>query len=164
MKLQPIRQQSLAHRPCDKLSARFYGPYEVEAKIGAVSYRLSLPSDSRIHPIFHVLKLKHGATFNPTSLPPQLSPTLELVVGPAEVLGIRKDPAQPISTAQVLIKWHGLPVSDATWEHFGNIATLFPDFHLEDKVCLVEEGIVMDRDRPKPIIKHTYARRRKSQE
>ena len=136
----------MAHRPCDKLSARFYGPYEVEAKIGAIAYRLRLPLDSKIHPVFHVsqLKLAHGATFNPTSIPTKLSSTLELVVEPAEVLGIRKDLAQPMSVAQVLIKWHGHLVSNATWEHFGNIATLFSDFHLEDKVSLVGAGTWID--------------------
>lgn len=34
LKIRPYRQQTLARKINDKLSARFYGPYEVEAKIG----------------------------------------------------------------------------------------------------------------------------------
>jgi ribosomal protein L21E len=163
LKLQPYRQQSLARRPCDKLSSRFYGPYVVIAKVGKVAYRLELPVGTKIHPVFHVSQLKraNGASFNPTDLPSQLSSTLELMVEPVAVLGVRKAPTQPWATAQVLIQWQGLPVSEATWELYGNILSLFPDFHLEDKVALVGGGIVMDPDTPKPTIKFTYSRRSK---
>jgi hypothetical protein len=166
LKLQPYRQNSLARRPCDKLSPRFYGPFLIEAKVGAVAYRLALPEGSKIHPVFHVSQLKRasGAAFNPTDLPSSLSSTLELQAHPIAVLGVRKDPTQPWSTAQVLIQWHGIPVSEATWELYANILTLFPEFHLEDKVSLVGAGIVMDPDQPRPVITHTYARRKKIQQ
>lgn len=91
VKLQPYRQQSLARRPCDKLAARFYGPFEVVQKIGTVACKLLLPPESRIHPVFHISQLKaaQGATFNPTPIPPQLTQNLELVVEPEAVLQVR---------------------------------------------------------------------------
>ena len=42
VKIRPYRQQSLARRMNEKLSARFYGPFEVVARIGEVAYRLKL--------------------------------------------------------------------------------------------------------------------------
>ncbi|XP_074342200.1 uncharacterized protein LOC141679658 [Apium graveolens] len=40
LKLQPYRQHSLARRPCEKLSARFYGPFSILERVGNVAYRL----------------------------------------------------------------------------------------------------------------------------
>lgn len=42
LKLQPYCFCFLASRPNEKLSPRFYGPYEIEEKIGKVAYRPKL--------------------------------------------------------------------------------------------------------------------------
>jgi len=45
-------------RPSKKLSHRFLGPFPVVHAVGSHAYRLRLPpSMSRIHPVFHVVKL-----------------------------------------------------------------------------------------------------------
>ena len=41
-----------------KLADKFVGPFEVLEKVGALSFRLKLPSPWRVHDVFHVLQLK----------------------------------------------------------------------------------------------------------
>jgi hypothetical protein len=58
LKLQPYRQKTLGHRHSKKLASKYYGPYEVLARIGTVAYKLKLPTSASLHPMFHVSLLK----------------------------------------------------------------------------------------------------------
>lgn len=58
LRLQPYRQQSLARLRYAKLSPSFFGPYKILRSVGPMAYELELPSDSKIHPIFHVSLLR----------------------------------------------------------------------------------------------------------
>lgn len=58
LKLQPYRQTSLAPRRSLKFSAKYYGPFQIIAKVGSAAYSLQLPPISAIHRIFHVCLLK----------------------------------------------------------------------------------------------------------
>ena len=53
-RLQPYRQRSLKPNALGKLSPKFYGPFQVQHRVGEVAYKLDLPADSLIHPVFHV--------------------------------------------------------------------------------------------------------------
>ncbi|KAI5322790.1 hypothetical protein L3X38_031862 [Prunus dulcis] len=73
LRLQSYRQHSVIFRQNHKLSPRFYDPYKIAARVGQVAYRLELPTNNKIHPVFHVslLKLKLGTTSTAST---QLSP------------------------------------------------------------------------------------------
>jgi hypothetical protein len=54
LKLQPYVQSSMLPRAHDKLSFKYFGPYQITSRVGSVAYRLALPNVSKIHPVVHV--------------------------------------------------------------------------------------------------------------
>lgn len=62
VKLQPYVQSTLAARANQKLSFKFYGPFQILSRIGSVAYKLQLPPSTAIHPVFHVSQLKAAVT------------------------------------------------------------------------------------------------------
>ena len=58
LKLQPYLQSSVAPRANHKLAFKFYGPFQIIARVGEVAYELALPVSSKVHPVFHVPLLK----------------------------------------------------------------------------------------------------------
>jgi len=137
LKLQPYRQQSTAVRVSHKLAAKYYGPYQVLAKVGTVAYMLNLPPSSMIHPVFHVSQLKKhvGNQIVQQTLPaPQPTPYLH----PRAILDRRLARQNHKATTQVLVHWEGLPPANATWEFTDELSMRFPSFNLEDKVGFKE--------------------------
>lgn len=132
LRLQPYRQSSLSLRKNVKLAPRFYGPFQVLKRVGVVAYKLALPKESRIHPVFHVslLKKKIGEKIQvQAELPSQLSPHETFFPKPQAVLDRRVYRRRE----QVLIHWQGLSPAEATWEDLKSMKQQFPDYCLGDK-------------------------------
>lgn len=132
LKLQPYRQTSIQFRASVKLAPRFFGPYKVLERVGAVAYRLELPLGTRIHNIFHVSQLrKHHRSLPASSFP--LPPTTDdavFIPQPESILDrrmVHKDRYRP--RLEVLVKWHGMAVADATWESVWRFSKAYPDFY-----------------------------------
>ncbi|GAU48626.1 hypothetical protein TSUD_405850 [Trifolium subterraneum] len=115
LKIQPYKLRKLANRINQKLSPRYYGPYEVEQKIGEVAYKLKLPEESRVHPVFHASLLKKAVTPNvePQPLPVCLNEKWRLEPEPEEALDTRRD---DLGAVEVLVKWKDLPEFENSWE------------------------------------------------
>jgi hypothetical protein len=52
LKPQPFAQSSVAHRPCAKLSFKYFGPFKNIEKYGHAAYKLLLPESAAIHLVF----------------------------------------------------------------------------------------------------------------
>lgn len=137
LKLQPYRQHSVERRKFQKLSMKFYGPFLVEKKINEVAYRLALPPECKIFPVFHIDLLKDFKGDNPSgsgvTIPP-LTTESHPVVLPRQILAYRVIKRKDKQVGQVLIKWLGLGPEDKTWEDVETISRLVPSANLEDKV------------------------------
>ncbi|XP_026396575.1 uncharacterized protein LOC113291234 [Papaver somniferum] len=135
LKLQPYRQSSVSLRSNMKLSAKYFGQFEVLQRIGKVAYKLKLPVDSRIHPVFHVsqLKKKIGQHVSTTTSLPLVDPAGSFIITPIAVLDSRYILRGDTTIHQLLIHWAGALVEDATWEDAYHIHSQFPEFILEDK-------------------------------
>lgn len=123
LKLQPYVQSSLANRAHQKLAFRFFGPFCIIARISAVAYRLDLPQDSAIHPIFHVSQLKKslGAGSAVASLPSDL---VEFQVPLA--ISQRRWTGGDHPVEEGLVRWSHMPPSLSTWEPLGTLKQQFP--------------------------------------
>jgi hypothetical protein len=96
-------QSSLATRSNQKLAFKYFGPYVILEKIGAVAYKLALSANSAIHPVFHISQLKKLVSkFLVSSVLP--TDAVEYQV-PEKVLASRMEKGGDVEVAQVLIKW-----------------------------------------------------------
>ncbi|XP_026459515.1 uncharacterized protein LOC113360194 [Papaver somniferum] len=79
----------------------------VTDKIGDVSYKLNLPSEARIHPIFHVSQLKKqiGTSLTPSPTLPTLDTDGQILVIRAAALDSRTVIRKGVFVPQLLIKW-----------------------------------------------------------
>jgi hypothetical protein len=105
------------NQPTAKLAPRRHGPFKIIQVMSAVNYRLELPTQWSIHPVFHIDLLTpyretimHGPNFT--------RPTPELIDGEEEytvekILDSRHFGRR--RCLQYLVKWEGYPDVDNMW-------------------------------------------------
>lgn len=125
-----------------KLGPRYFGPYQILAHIGSVTYRLQLPPQARIHDVFHVALLKPFVGSPPSGLP---VPLLSLVHGRVVPVPLRVVPAHLFrSVWELLVQWEGHSAEGATWITLDELKTVYPDFQLKDELFQGDGVSVVD--------------------
>ena len=125
-------------RKSKKLTARFYGPFEVIRQTSEVTYELDLPKASNIHPIFHVALLKPV-----TSLKDLRAPALPKGEDGDEyeiesILAHRKTKG---GKKKYLVKWKGYTFEESTWEPQENFkGSALQKYHTQIKEAKNEES------------------------
>ena len=133
LKLQPYRQSPIALRRNLKLSSKYYGPFKILQKIGPAAYKLELPAEALIHPVFHVSMLKRTAKgVSVTGTLPQVTDDGTVKVAPQAILDRRMIKRGNSAVTQVLVHWVNMSPAEATWEDWTVLKGQFPDFNPRD--------------------------------
>ena len=108
-------------RPSKKLDHVKVGPFLVDKQKPIpqgqqrVSYRLKLPQDARVHPVFHVSLLEPAHPSVPLQRTFRFEPDEENEYEVEKVLNMST------SGKEFLVKWKGYPSSENTWEPYQNL-------------------------------------------
>ena len=116
MRLQPYRQLTLRSKGFNKLSRRYYSPFQVLQKLGLVAYKLALPLNCLIHPVFHVSCLKKtlGAQITPIPTLPPIDSDGSLHPEPIAILQHKPKQLKTRLITEVLVQWQGQAQEHAT--------------------------------------------------
>jgi hypothetical protein len=122
-------------RPSQKLDVKRMGPFKVEEIVGEskLAYRLALPPQMRIHPVFHVSLLE---PYHQSSITSRQQPNPP----PIEVEGELEYAVERILDSRIVngrlkyhVDWEGWGPSDRTWEDHDELnrhaAGAIADFH-----------------------------------
>ena len=103
----------------EKLKKRFVGPFKIEERIGRQAYKLSLPENWKIHPVFHILLLK---MWNTASLQEEEEVPVdddleleELYYEVEKILRWRKVKRGRKILKEYLVLWKVYPIAEASW-------------------------------------------------
>jgi hypothetical protein len=86
--------------------------------VGQVAYQLSLPSQSKLHLVFHVSCLKKviGSRCQIQTNLPELAEKGSIWLYPEAILDQREHCLHPRTIKEVLVQWKDMTLADATWE------------------------------------------------
>ncbi|KAH6554871.1 hypothetical protein KP509_1Z300500 [Ceratopteris richardii] len=130
----PAISTSLSTGKCSKLSPRYCGPWKIVKKLSDVAYRLELPLDSKVHPVFHVSKLRKYISREDNLIEGivSLQETDRLDHSRDRILDRRQKRLKNRVIQEYLVAWRGLPLTDSTWESASLVCKYFPSLIIED--------------------------------
>lgn len=127
------------------MAEHYYGPFVILECIGKVAYRLELPPESKLHPVFHVSPLKpfHGEVGNTIGDLPNDVFDGHLVQVPLMICDLRTILVYDVLKKQILVQWDKNPPKNSTRENQEIFNAVYLYFHLEDKVFSEDPGSIM---------------------
>ena len=132
LKLQPYRQTTIRKEKQNKLSSKFYGPFQVISRIGQVAYKLQLPDYAKVHPVFHVSQLKKCLSpITTMGSFPECDAQGLIAAEPIKLLERKIVKQQNRVGVFGLIQWSNGTEEDATWEDLADLVRRFPSFVLD---------------------------------
>ncbi|KAH7425533.1 hypothetical protein KP509_11G059400 [Ceratopteris richardii] len=128
------RSTSLSTGKCSKLSPRYCGPWKIVKKLSDVAYQLELPPDCRVHPVFHVCKLRKYISREDNLIQGivSLQETDRSDHSLDKILYRRQKRLRNRVIQEYLVAWRGLPLTDSTWESAALVRKYFPSLIIED--------------------------------
>ncbi|TPX33406.1 hypothetical protein SeLEV6574_g08385 [Synchytrium endobioticum] len=103
-------------RPTKKLEYRWMGPYRVKKQISSVNYEVELPSNLRIHNVFHVSLLKPYIQPSDPSRKVPKPPPIRIEDEEGYIIKDILDVRRRGRGFEYLIDWEGYGPEDRTWE------------------------------------------------
>nr|GEU49498.1 ribonuclease III domain-containing protein [Tanacetum cinerariifolium] len=126
LKLQPYRQLTVRQH---KFSSKFFGPFQVLAKVGKVAYKLKLPDNAKVH---HVSQLKPCYSDSVSMGSFHLCDNEGLLAAtPLKLLDQRMVKHNNKMVVFGLIQWSNRSEEDATWERLEDLLARYPEFTLD---------------------------------
>lgn len=114
-----------------KLRPKFIGPFKIITKINPVAYRLELPDTMRIHPVFHISRLRPFMESADFPRQQHVRPSPVAVDADGEhawlvdrLVRHRLDGKIGSQHMKFLVAWQGYPLHEATWEPERNLQSL----------------------------------------
>src|ERR1700689_4796576 len=118
-----MRKNIKSDRPSQKLDVKRLDPFKILEIVGEsqVAFKLELPSQMRIHPVFHASLLE---PYKANTLPNRVQPTPPAIVIEDEleyVVDRILDSKIERGRLKYYIHWEGYPPEERTWEPFSNL-------------------------------------------
>jgi hypothetical protein len=121
----------LLNQPSKKFRSRYIGPFKIIEKISSQVFKLELPSNMKVHPVFHISLVKEfNSLFPETKVHDNIPSSNDMIYGNdtffVHSITDHKIAPHPFTYAKgpillFKVKWEGYDSSEDSWEPYVNV-------------------------------------------